>query len=313
MLVHIKDILQDAVRRGYAVGAFNTVNFEVTLAIMRAAVSQRAPVIIQISEKTIRYAELKPIADVIRTVARHIGGVVPVALHFAHGRSFQTVRECVDAGFSSVHIDASEQSLEENIAVTRQAVGYAHRAGVWVQGELGMILGQEGLTRRRGKLTVRACLTDPARVAEYLRATAVDTLAVSIGTLHGAFRGRERLDLPRLSAIAKVARLPLVLHGGSGVAPVQIQSAIRRGIRIVNVDTELRIAFTHSLRRTLRSQPGQYDLRAYLGPAALALERVVEGKLKLFGSAGRVKVAAGERVPAGKRRGLVRGGDPLIW
>lgn len=287
MLVPLKDIMQDAVRRRYAVGAFNTVNLEVTLAIVRAAVNLRSPIIVQISEKTIKYAELKPIADVIRTVSRHVGGDVPVALHFDHGRSFGSVRECVDAGFSSVHIDASEQPLENNIAVTHQAVDYAHRAGVWVQGELGVIFGKEGLTKLRGAAAARQYLTDPAGVAEYLRATGVDTLAVSVGTLHGAFRGRERLDLPRISAIAKVAKVPLVLHGGSGVAPAPIRAAIRRGIRIINVDTELRIAFTQSLRRTLVKQRGQYDLRTYLGPATLAVQRVVEGKLKLFGSAGR--------------------------
>jgi len=292
MLVHLKDIVRDASRRGYAIGAFNTVNLEVTLAIVRAAVAVRSPVIVQISEKTIQYAELKPIADVIRTVARHVGGTVPVAIHFDHGRSFSSVRECVDAGFSSVHIDVSEQPFEDNIAVTSQAVVYAHRAEVWVQGELGTIYGKEGLRWMKAPDVSARHFTDPGQVREYVAATRVDTLAISIGTLHGSFRGREQLDLKRLSAIAKSVKLPLVLHGGSGVAPAQLRSAIRLGIRIVNIDTELRIAFTQSLRRTLRSTRGRYDLRRYLGPATEAVQRVVEEKLILLGSAGRATVSA---------------------
>lgn len=287
MLVHLKDIVQDAVRRRYAIGAFNTVNLEVTLAIVRAAVATRSPVIVQVSEKTIEYAELKPIADVIRTVARYVGGTIPVALHFDHGRSFGSVRECVDAGFSSVHMDASGNAFEDNIAATSQAVAYARRSGVWVQGELGTIFGKEGLSRRTG-VDPAAGMTDPKRVREYIQATRINTLAVSIGTLHGSFRGRERLDLKRLAAIAKTAKVPLVLHGGSGVAAAAVRSAVRLGIRIVNVDTELRIAFTQSLRRTLGRARGRYDLRSYLGPATAAVQRVVEEKMKLFGSTGRV-------------------------
>lgn len=292
MLVHLKDILRDAMRRRYAVGAFNTVNLETTLAIVRAAAATRSPVIVQISEKTIQYAELKPIADLIRTIARHVGGVIPVALHFDHGRSFAAVRECVDAGFSSVHIDASEHPFEDNVAITKQAVEYAHRAGVWVQGELGTIFGKEGLTKMRDVRSAALYLTDPQRVREYAGATDVDTLAVSIGTLHGAFRGRERLDLPRLSAIAAAVKQPLVLHGGSGVGSKEMQSAIRRGIRIINVDTDLRIAFTRTLRGALRKLSGRYDLRAYLGPATAAVQRAVEEKMRLFGCAGKVKVSA---------------------
>lgn len=292
MLVHIKDIVRDAARRGYAIGAFNTVNLEVTLAIVRAAVAARSPVIVQVSEKTIQYAELKPIADVIRTVARHVGGAIPVAIHFDHGRSFNAVRECVDAGFSSVHIDASLEPLADNIAITGQTVAYAHRSGVWVQGELGMIFGKEGLRRIRVPAIAAQSMTDPARVREYVRATRVDTLAVSIGTLHGSFRGRERLDLARLSAVARQTKAPLVLHGGSGVSPKEIRAAIRRGIRIINIDTELRIAFTQSLRRSLARTRGHFDLRSYLGPAGQAVQRVVEEYLALLGSAGRAKISA---------------------
>lgn len=292
MLVHIKDIVRDASRRGYAIGAFNTVNLEVTLAIVRAAVAARSPVIIQISEKTIQYAELKPITDVIRTVAQHVGGTIPVAMHFDHGRSFNAVRECVDAGFSSVHIDASLEPFADNIAVTSQTVAYAHRAGVWVQGELGMIYGKEGLRRIRVRAVAAQSMTDPARVGEYVSATRVDTLAVSIGTLHGLFRGRERLDLLRLSAIARQTKLPLVLHGGSGVSSKEIRAAVRRGIRIINVDTALRIAFTQSLRRSLGRTRGHFDLRSYLSPAVQAVQRVVEKQMALFGSAGRAKISA---------------------
>lgn len=289
MLVHVKEIVRDAVARRYAVGAFNTVNLEVTLGIVRAAVAAKSPVIVQVSEKTIRYAELKPIADVIRTVAHHVGGMIPVAMHLDHGRSFIAVRECVDAGFSSVHLDASEQPFEDNIALTSQAVAYAHRAGVWVQGELGVIYGREGLTKLKVGGGAAAGLTDPARVRAYVSASRVDTLAVAIGTLHGAFRGRERLDLKRLADIRRRVALPLVLHGGSGVKASEIRVGIRRGIRIINVDTELRMTFTRTLRRLLRGKRQGYDLRAYLGPATNAIQRAVEEKMRLFNSAGKAE------------------------
>lgn len=291
MLVHIKEILRDAVHRGYALGAFNTVNLETTLAIVRAAVAVRSPVIVQISEKTIKYAELKPIADLIRTVARHVGDAIPIALHFDHGRSFSAVRECVDAGFSSVHLDASDQPFEDNIALASQAVSYAHRAGVWVQGELGTIFGKEGLTRVRTGQSPSAHMTDPTRVREYVTATRVDTLAVSVGTFHGSFKGREHIDQRRVAAIHRAVKLPLVLHGGSGVSLQEIKQAIRRGIRVINVDTDLRIAFTQSLRRTLSGMRGRYDLRGYLGPATIAAQRVAEQKMIAFGSAGKVKLS----------------------
>ena len=292
MLVHIKDILQKADREGYAVGAFNTQNLELTLAIARAAVAQKSPVIIQISEKTIEYAGLKPITHIVETIAKNHSNHVPIALHLDHGKSFLVVSECVKAGFSSIHIDGCELPYDENVALTKESVAYAHRHRVWAQGELGTIFGKEGLTKVRARQSPTAHLTDPARVREYVEATRVDTLAVSVGTFHGSFKGREHIDQRRVVAIHRAVKLPLVLHGGSGVSLQEIKLAIRRGIRVINVDTDLRIAFTQSLRRALGGLRGRYDLRGYLGPATVATQRVAEQKMVAFGSAGKVKLSA---------------------
>lgn len=286
MLVHIKSIVSKAHRQGYAIGAFNTANLEITQGIVRAAVAKRSPVIVQVSEATIKYAGLKAITHIVETIAKNEASI-PVALHLDHGKDFHTIAECLHAGFSSIHIDASLLPLDENIAVTKQAVAYAHRFGAWAQGELGSILGKEGLTKVDVPKDPAEYMTDPAMVHHFVSATRVDTLAVSVGTMHGFFRGREHIDRRRLAAIARNVRTPLVLHGGSGLSRSSFRTAIRNGIRIINIDTELRIAFTETLRKTLRGKLTSYDPRKILGPSTDAIQRVVEQKMVTFGSASR--------------------------
>ena len=212
MLVHIKTILKKADKESYAIGAFNTQNLELTLAIARAAVAQHAPVIIQISENTIRYAGLKPITHIVETIAKNNTDEVPIALHLDHGKSFLVVAECIKAGFSSIHIDGSELPYDENVSLTKESVAYAHKHGVWAQGELGTILGKEGLLRRRKKqIAPEEYMTDPDKAVAFVKETRVDTFAMSIGNMHGMFVGEEKLDLKRLKEIDKKVKQPLVL------------------------------------------------------------------------------------------------------
>lgn len=291
MLAHIRDIVRQAQRGGYAIPAFNTSNMETTLGLIAAAVAARAPIIIQISESTIRYAGLRTIVELIRTAIDEHSGRVPIALHLDHGKSLAVVQACLAAGLTSVHMDGSERSFRENVAVTAKAVRAGHRAGAWVQGELGSLFGHEGMTMAEVPDDLSAHLTDPAAVPEFVARTELDTLAVSVGTLHGLFRGRERLDAARVRAIREAApKLPLVLHGGSGLPSAALRRGIRSGITIVNIDTELREAFTLTLQRTLRRRLTKYDPREILMPARQAVTRAALRKIKILGATGRASV-----------------------
>ena len=288
MLVHIKEIVTRAQRGGYAIGAFNTQNLEITLAIVQAAAAQRSPVIVQVSESAIKYASLKAITHIVQTIAKNQADGIPVALHLDHGKSFLSVSECVKAGFSSIHIDGSELPFDENVNLTKESVAYAHKRNVWAQGELGTILGKEGVLKvARHELDIKEGMTDPDEAAKFVGQTKVDTFAMSIGNMHGMFVGLERLDLARLKKIHLKVKLPLVLHGASGVEHSEIKKAINLGVRIVNIDTEMRKAWAAALRHTLQSDKKEIDLRKILAPATVAVQQVVEEKMKVFGSAGK--------------------------
>lgn len=287
MLVHIKEIVPRARRDGYAIGAFNTVNLEVTLAIIRAAVAKRSPVIVQVSETTIKYAGLKPITHIVETIAKNEAVNVPVALHLDHGKSFRSVAECINSGFSSIMIDASDLPLDENIILTKQAVDYARKRDVWAQGEIGRVKGIEEAISVSER---EASMTTPEEAMTFVQKTGVDTLAVSIGNVHGIWKMRKgvpKLDIKRLKDISREITIPLVLHGASGLPQDEIQKAIATGITIINIDTELRLAFTETLRTTLRENQEMYDPREVLTPSIEAIQRVVEEKIEMFGSKGR--------------------------
>lgn len=286
MLVHIKTIVNKAQKGNYAVGAFNTSNLEVTLGIVRGAVVKNSPVIIQVSESTIKYAGLEMITNIVQTLANNEAKNIPVALHLDHGKSFRSISECVRAGFSSVHIDASDLPFEENIALTKQAVDYAHRYGVWAQAELGAMIGKEGMTVLEIPKDPDSFMTDPSKVKEFVKRTKVDTLAISVGTMHGYFKGKEKIDFPRLEKINKeIPKIPLVLHGASGLIDDDMIGAIKLGVRIINIDTDLRIAFTETLRETLKQTPKSfYDPRKILTPSIDAITKKVEEKIEIFRS-----------------------------
>jgi fructose-bisphosphate aldolase, class II len=283
MLVHIKDIVAKAREGNYGIGAFNVANLETTLAVARAAVKSKAPVIIQVSEKTIEYAGLKPITHIVQTIAKNEAAGVPVALHLDHGHSFKSVSECINAGFSSIHIDASDLPFDENVKITKESVEYAHKHGVWAQGELGKIFGKEGLTNGNFE-KLEEFLTDPQQAIEFVKKTGVDTLAISVGTYHGRFKGKEKIYFDRLDDIRKAVDVPLVLHGASGIEDIELTKAVNHGVTIVNIDTSLRVAFTDALRDTMKTESDYVDPRKILQPSIDAVADVVKRKIKFLNS-----------------------------
>ncbi|MDZ7798100.1 MAG: class II fructose-1,6-bisphosphate aldolase [Patescibacteria group bacterium] len=290
MLVSLKKLVEQAHQHKYAVGAFNTSNLEVTQGIIQGAVEMQAPVIIQVSETAIKYAGLKSITAIVETVAKNEAVNIPVALHLDHGRSFRAVAECIEAGFSSIMIDASNLPFDENVTITKQSVEYAHKKGVWAQGELGKISGSEDYIVVDKK---DAYFTDPKEAKKFAKQTKVDTLAVSVGNVHGIYKLRKgvpKLNQKRLKEIHQIIpEIPLVLHGASGLPEDAIIEGVKNGIRIINIDTELRLAFTDKLRETLENDKKEYDPRKVLKPSTEAVKKIVKKKIKIFQSEGQAK------------------------
>lgn len=289
MLVSMKTLVEDAQKRGYALGAFNTQNLETTLGIIRAAVDFHSPVIIQVSETTISYAGLKPITHIVQTIAKNAAVDVPVALHLDHGKKFWSIAECIHAGFSSIMLSAADLPFDENVALTKQAAQYAHQRGVWAQGELGQVRASDDFIATTHQ---EEYLTDPKQVKEYIQKTEIDTLAVAIGNVWGVYKLRNgdppKLDEPRLKVIhQQIPEIPLVLHGASGLPKDQIDAAKRHGVLIINIDTELRWVFTETLRGTLNENKEVFDPREVLEPSIRAVQKLVAKKLQMFGSVNR--------------------------
>lgn len=286
MLAQARDLLEKAREGAYALGAFNTCNLEITQAIVRAAASQKSPLVIQVSETTISYAGLKAITHIVRNVAETEGKDIPVALHLDHGRSFRSIVECIKIGFSSVQIDAADLNFEENVALTRQVVEFAHAKGIFVQGEVGRIPGSHGQVKNGPVKGLE--YTDPAEAKEYVKRTEVDSLAVSVGTSHGLFRTKIRFDI--LEEIRSLVDIPLVLHGASGETRPDIRKAIRSGVNNINIDTELRVAFANALKEFFSRGKQENDPRKILAFGRDAVEEVVKEKLDLIGSVGKAQL-----------------------
>jgi fructose-bisphosphate aldolase class II len=304
MLVTNKDLLLPAKRGAYAVGAFNIQNLESLSAVVEAAVEEKSPVIVAVTPSAIKYGGLAYLSKIAKTAAESVS--VPMSLHLDHGEDFETVSKCVEAGFTSVMIDGSFLKFEDNIAITRRVVDFAHSKGVSVEAELGRLAGVEEKTVEE-KETV---LTDPDAAMDFVKRTGVDALAVAIGTSHGAykFKGEPKLDFERLKSINEKVEVPLVLHGASsvpqwiiekaqrygaelagarGIPEEHIKKAISLGITKINIDTDLRLAFTATVREVLAKSPKEFDPRKILGPAKEAMKEVVKGKMRLFGSSGK--------------------------
>jgi fructose-bisphosphate aldolase class II len=303
MLVTNKDIMSAARAAGYAVGAFNINNLEILQAVVEAAVEEHSPAIVAVTPSAIKYGGLDYLAGLVKIAAHRVPQ--PLSLHLDHGKDVATVKQCIDAGFTSVMIDASHLDFDRNIATTKEVVGLAHPKGVAVEAELGRLAGVEESTVEEKD----AIFTDPEAAKEFVTRTGVDALAVAIGTSHGAykFKGEAKLDFDRLEAIRHKVDVLLVLHGASsvptwiidratkygaelggakGIPEEHITQAITLGISKINIDTDLRLAFTGAVREVLATAPSQYDPRKILGPARDAIKQVVQGKMRLFGSSG---------------------------
>jgi len=290
---------------GYAIGAFNINNMEILQAITSAAVEEDSPVIIATSEGAIEYAGLEMIVCMVNTIAET--SKIPMSLHLDHGKDYEIAARCVDAGYTSVMIDASSLPMEENMAVTKKVVDYAHQRGVAVEAELGRLAGIEEHVSVEAR---DAFFTNPQDALEFVNQTGVDSLAIAIGTSHGAykFKGDPRLDFTRLSEIASLVSIPLVLHGASGVPEDilalcqkygaqlpgakgvpndSISEAVKMGVAKVNIDTDLRLSFTGAIRKILAEKPEAIDPRKILGPARELMHDVVKRKMKLLGSSGK--------------------------
>ena len=304
MLVTNKDLMVPARRNGYGIGAFNVNNLEAVLSVVEAAAEEKSPAIVAVTPSAIKYAGLPYISKIVRTAAELAS--VPLSLHLDHGEDFEMASKCVGAGFTSVMIDGSHLKFEDNIALTKRVVDVAHPKGVSVEAELGRLAGVEESTVEEKD----AILTDPAVAKDFVERTGVDTLAVAIGTSHGAykFKAEPKLDFERLKLISKNVSLPLVLHGASsvpawiiekaakygaelggakGIPEEHIQKAISLGIAKINIDTDLRLAWTATVREVLANSPKEFDPRKILGPAKEAMKQVVKSKMKLFGSSGK--------------------------
>ena len=298
-LVTTKEMFAKALVSDYAIGAFNVNNMEIIQGIVDAAKIEQAQIILQVSAGARKYAKPAYLLKLVEAAIEDTG--IDVALHLDHGEDFEICKSCVDGGFTSVMVDGSKHPFEENIALTKQVVDYAHDHGVVVEAELGKLAGVEdniSVDARSAKFT------DPDEAAEFVARTGVDSLAIAIGTSHGAykFKGDPYLDFDRLKEIhALIPETPLVLHGASsvlkefvdrcneyggeipgaqGVPEEMIRESVKYGICKVNIDTDLRLAMTAEIRRFFVENPAEFDPRKYLGPGRAAITRMVQHKIR---------------------------------
>ena len=304
-LVTNKEILDAANSGSYAVGAFNINDMEFLQGIVRAADELKSPAIIQVSEGAIKFAGIDYLISMVKLAASKTQA--QISLHLDHGEHFDIIIDCIKKGFTSVMFDGSHFPFEENIANTRKVADIAHMFGVSVEGELGRLQGIEDNINVSEK---DAILTDPNVAADFVERTGVDALAVAIGTSHGAykFKGSANLDFDRLKKIKELVKTPIVLHGASGVSGEivekansfgaqikgasgipndNIKRAVSMGVNKINIDTDLRLAYTAAIRESFSAKPENFDPRKYLGPARDAVYGVVKTKIELFGSAGK--------------------------
>ena len=298
-LVTTKDMFAKALTQDYAVGAFNVNNMEIIQGIAEAAKEEKAPLILQVSAGARKYAKPVYLVKLVEAAIEDTG--LDIALHLDHGEDFDICKKCVDDGFTSVMIDGSKHPFEENIRLTKEVVEYAHSKGVSVEAELGKLAGIEDNIKVDAR---NATFTVPEEAAEFVEKTGVDSLAVAIGTSHGAykFKGTPYLDFERLEEIHKlIPDTPLVLHGASTVLPEfvekcneyggnipgaqgvpedMIRTATKHGVCKVNIDTDLRLAMTAEIRKHFAEHPEDFDPRKYLGPARDAIKGMVQHKIR---------------------------------
>lgn len=297
-LVTTKEMFERSMKEHFAIGAFNINNMEFIQAITEAANEAKSPVILQVSSSAIKYAQIKYLKKMVEAAVESTD--IPIALHLDHGPDFETCKMCIDNGFTSVMIDGSKYDFEENIAITKQVVDYAHSKGVVVEAELGKLAGIEDDVNVSED---DARYTDPDQALEFVTRTGVDSLAIAIGTSHGAykFKGDAKLRFDILAKIKeKLPNTPIVLHGASSVIPELVEmcnnnggnipgakgcpnemlkEAGEKGVSKINVDTDLRLAMTAQIRRVFNEDPSQFDPRKYLGPARDEIKKTVADKI----------------------------------
>ncbi|MBL3641805.1 fructose-bisphosphate aldolase [Bacillus sp. RHFB] len=279
-LVSMKEMLNRALAEGYAVGQFNINNLEWTQAILTAANEEESPVILGVSEGAARYmGGFKVVTAMVIALIEEMNITVPVAIHLDHGSSFEKCKAAIDAGFTSVMIDASHYSLEENVKITKKVVEYANAHGVSVEAELGTVGGQEDDLIAEGVI-----YADPKECEKLVTSTGIDCLAPALGSVHGPYKGEPNLGFKEMEQIRKKVGLPLVLHGGTGIPIEQIKKSISLGTAKINVNTENQISFTRIAREILIAEPDIYDPRKFLGPGRDAIKETVIGKIREFGA-----------------------------
>lgn len=311
MLVDTKDMFKKAYEGGYAIGAFNVNNMEIIQGIMEACNEMNSPVILQISKGAREYANPIYLTKLIEAAIEQYPHI-PVAMHLDHGPDFELAKASVDDGYSSVMIDASHDPYEDNVRRTKEVVDYAHSKGVVVEAELGQLIGEQFDSGEGGAMG-EGIYTDPDQAVEFVERTGCDSLAVAIGTSHGAYKftkGEPQLDFERLERITeKLKGYPLVLHGASSVIPefvqlcnqyggdlpnakgvpeAMISRAAKMGVCKVNIDTDIRLAMTGTIRKEMMDNPSNFDPRKYLGPAREAVKEMVIHKLKVLGNVNRI-------------------------
>jgi len=305
MLVTTKEMFEKSMKEKFAIGAFNVNNMEIIQAIVDSAAKEKSPVILQASSSAIKYARIGYLMKMVEAAVEEYPDV-PIAIHLDHGPDFETCKMCIDNGFTSVMFDGSKYDFEENIRLTKEVVDYAHSKGVVVEAELGKLAGIEDDVNVSSS---DAMYTDPDQAEEFVRRTGCDSLAIAIGTSHGAykFKGEAKLRFDILQKIKeKIPNTPIVLHGASTVIPELVEqcntyganipgakgvpdeilhTASISGVSKINVDTDLRLAMTAGIRKVLVEDPSAFDPRKYLTPARDLIEKTVEHKIRdVFGS-----------------------------
>ncbi|MGV3262833.1 class II fructose-bisphosphate aldolase [Cytobacillus pseudoceanisediminis] len=279
-LVSMTEMLNKAKSEGYAVGQFNLNNLEFTQAILQAAEEEKSPVILGVSEGAARYmGGFNTVVKMVEGLLEDYKITVPVAIHLDHGSSFDKCKEAIDAGFTSVMIDASHDPFEQNVETTSKVVEYAHSKGVSVEAELGTVGGQEDDVVADGVI-----YADAKECEELVKRTGIDCLAPALGSVHGPYKGEPNLGFAEMEEIGSLTGVPLVLHGGTGIPTKDIQKSISLGTAKINVNTENQIASAKRVREVLAADTEVYDPRKYLGPAREAIKETVIGKMREFGS-----------------------------
>lgn len=274
-LITTKQLLLDAQKGGYAVGAFNVENMEMVQAVVAAAEELRSPVIMQTTPSTVKYANLNYFYENVKVAAQESS--VPVVIHLDHGNSFELAMQAYRTGYTSIMIDGSHEGFEDNIALTSAVVKACHPGEVPIEAELGKVGGKEDdLDGGEGDP-----YTNPQEAAEFVERTGIDSLAVAIGTAHGVYKGVPKLDFSRLSEIRKAVSIPLVLHGTSGVPDEDVAECIKRGICKVNYATDLRIAFTKGINQVLKENPDTIDPKKYNAKGREEVRKYVMHKMKI--------------------------------